>query len=202
MSDILIYNLTEFINDIWCCVHGNFKYPMCIIPLQLHYILFMLANYSLFLTTKLILAICSSNDCLFCDRIIWKEDEYLQCLCLLLAVLCVVTHCCHEDVCHEVNNTNLNGGRENLLIHNCDKKSSNYADFVFRFYKQAISKEADKNIFFSPMSISTAFAMLAVDGEPPIFPGQPPCHRFLKAWALMIWLRLAYIIYMKVFIEF
>ncbi|NXC32996.1 A1AT2 antiproteinase, partial [Campylorhamphus procurvoides] len=36
------------------------------------------------------------------------------------------------------------------------------ADFVFKFYKQAISKEADENVFFSPMSISTAFAMLAV----------------------------------------
>ncbi|NXC41687.1 A1AT2 antiproteinase, partial [Penelope pileata] len=39
------------------------------------------------------------------------------------------------------------------------------ADFAFRFYKQAISKEADKNIFFSPMSISTAFAMLAVGAK-------------------------------------
>ncbi|NXI69316.1 A1AT2 antiproteinase, partial [Anseranas semipalmata] len=39
------------------------------------------------------------------------------------------------------------------------------ADFVFRFYKQVISKEADKNIFFSPMSISTAFAMLAVGAK-------------------------------------
>ncbi|NWU75722.1 IPSP inhibitor, partial [Onychorhynchus coronatus] len=39
------------------------------------------------------------------------------------------------------------------------------ADFVFRFYKQAISKEADKNVFFSPMSISTAFAMLAVGAK-------------------------------------
>ncbi|NXC94622.1 A1AF antiproteinase, partial [Certhia familiaris] len=39
------------------------------------------------------------------------------------------------------------------------------ADFVFRFYKQASSKEADKNIFFSPMSISTAFAMLAVGAK-------------------------------------
>ncbi|KFQ47275.1 Alpha-1-antichymotrypsin, partial [Nestor notabilis] len=39
------------------------------------------------------------------------------------------------------------------------------ADFVFRFYKQAISKEADKNIFFSPMSISTAFAILAVGAK-------------------------------------
>ncbi|KFV42679.1 Alpha-1-antiproteinase 2, partial [Tyto alba] len=39
------------------------------------------------------------------------------------------------------------------------------ADFVFRFYKQAISKEADKNVFFSPMSISTAFAMLALGAK-------------------------------------
>ncbi|NXO81951.1 AACT protein, partial [Sitta europaea] len=39
------------------------------------------------------------------------------------------------------------------------------ADFVFRFYKQASSKEADKNVFFSPMSISTAFAMLAVGAK-------------------------------------
>ncbi|KFQ27729.1 Alpha-1-antichymotrypsin, partial [Merops nubicus] len=39
------------------------------------------------------------------------------------------------------------------------------ADFVFRFYKQAVSKEADKNVFFSPMSISTAFAVLAVGAK-------------------------------------
>ncbi|NWV15214.1 A1AT2 antiproteinase, partial [Ptilonorhynchus violaceus] len=39
------------------------------------------------------------------------------------------------------------------------------ADFVFRFYKQVTSKEADKNVFFSPMSISTAFAMLAVGAK-------------------------------------
>ncbi|KFP17423.1 Alpha-1-antichymotrypsin, partial [Egretta garzetta] len=39
------------------------------------------------------------------------------------------------------------------------------ADFVFRFYKQAIVKEADKNVFFSPLSISTAFAMLAVGAK-------------------------------------
>ncbi|NXX41890.1 A1AT antiproteinase, partial [Tricholaema leucomelas] len=36
------------------------------------------------------------------------------------------------------------------------------ADFAFRFYQQAVSDEADKNVFFSPLSISTAFAMLAV----------------------------------------
>ncbi|NXS15492.1 SPA3F inhibitor, partial [Mystacornis crossleyi] len=39
------------------------------------------------------------------------------------------------------------------------------ADFAFRFYKQATSKEADKNVFFSPLSISTAFAMLAVGAK-------------------------------------
>lgn len=91
--------------------------------------------------------------------------KYLLCLCLLLAALCAVTHCHHEDICHEDNNTNLHDGRQNLLAHYCDKQGSNYADFVFRFYKQAISKEADKNVFFSPMSISTAFAMLAVGAK-------------------------------------
>lgn len=89
----------------------------------------------------------------------------LLCLCLLLAALCAVTHCCPEDICREVNNTNLKDGRENLLTYSCDKKGSNYADFVFRFYQQASSKEADKNVFFSPMSISTAFAMLAVGAK-------------------------------------
>ncbi|NXG16414.1 A1AT2 antiproteinase, partial [Grallaria varia] len=39
------------------------------------------------------------------------------------------------------------------------------ADFLFRFYKQAISKEVEENVFFSPMSISTAFAMLAVGAK-------------------------------------
>ncbi|NWX02885.1 A1AT2 antiproteinase, partial [Caloenas nicobarica] len=39
------------------------------------------------------------------------------------------------------------------------------ADFVFRFYKHVISKETNKNVFFSPMSISTAFAMLAVGAK-------------------------------------
>lgn len=91
--------------------------------------------------------------------------KYLLCLCLLLAVLCAVIHSHHEDFCHEVNNTNLRDGTENLLTHNCDKQGSNYADFVFRFYKQAISKEPEKNVFFSPMSISTAFAMLAVGAK-------------------------------------
>ncbi|NXY43496.1 AACT protein, partial [Ceuthmochares aereus] len=39
------------------------------------------------------------------------------------------------------------------------------SDFAFRFYKQAISKEADKNAFFSPLSIATAFVGLAVGAK-------------------------------------
>uniref|UniRef100_A0A8C0J333 Serpin domain-containing protein n=1 Tax=Chelonoidis abingdonii TaxID=106734 RepID=A0A8C0J333_CHEAB len=39
------------------------------------------------------------------------------------------------------------------------------ADFAFRFYKQIKSEEANKNIFFSPLSISTAFAMLSLGAK-------------------------------------
>ncbi|CAM5122925.1 unnamed protein product [Eretmochelys imbricata] len=38
-------------------------------------------------------------------------------------------------------------------------------DFAFRFYKQIKSEAADKNIFFSPLSISTAFAMLTLGAK-------------------------------------
>ncbi|XP_030337365.1 alpha-1-antitrypsin-like [Strigops habroptila] len=36
------------------------------------------------------------------------------------------------------------------------------ADFAFSFYKQAREEAGNKNIFFSPLSISTAFAMLSL----------------------------------------
>ncbi|NWI65176.1 ALST protein, partial [Todus mexicanus] len=36
------------------------------------------------------------------------------------------------------------------------------ADFAFRVYKQIRKEEDNKNIFFSPLSISTAFAMLSL----------------------------------------
>ncbi|NXU50302.1 IPSP inhibitor, partial [Turnix velox] len=38
-------------------------------------------------------------------------------------------------------------------------------DFVFRLYKQVALKGADENVFFSPMSISTALAMLALGAK-------------------------------------
>uniref|UniRef100_A0A8B9BI62 Serpin domain-containing protein n=1 Tax=Anser brachyrhynchus TaxID=132585 RepID=A0A8B9BI62_9AVES len=36
------------------------------------------------------------------------------------------------------------------------------ADFAFRFYKQVTEEESNKNVFFSPLSLSTAFAMLSL----------------------------------------
>ncbi|NXG67678.1 A1AT2 antiproteinase, partial [Hemiprocne comata] len=36
------------------------------------------------------------------------------------------------------------------------------ADFAFRFYKQIREEAGNKNIFFSPLSISTAFTMLSL----------------------------------------
>lgn len=42
------------------------------------------------------------------------------------------------------------------------KLASSNADFAFKFYKQVREKNSNKNIFFSPLSISTAFAMLSL----------------------------------------
>ncbi|NXL57121.1 A1AT antiproteinase, partial [Chordeiles acutipennis] len=39
------------------------------------------------------------------------------------------------------------------------------ADFAFRFYKQIRDEDGNKNIFFSPLSISTAFAMLSLGAK-------------------------------------
>uniref|UniRef100_A0A803TZF0 Serpin domain-containing protein n=1 Tax=Anolis carolinensis TaxID=28377 RepID=A0A803TZF0_ANOCA len=43
-----------------------------------------------------------------------------------------------------------------------EKIAPNNADFAFRFYRHIASNTAAKNIFFSPFSISTAFAMLVL----------------------------------------
>ncbi|KFR12515.1 hypothetical protein N306_04595, partial [Opisthocomus hoazin] len=43
-----------------------------------------------------------------------------------------------------------------------DKIALSNADFAFRFYKQVREEAGNKNIFFSPLSISTAFSMLSL----------------------------------------
>lgn len=44
----------------------------------------------------------------------------------------------------------------------CLKLVPNNADFAFHFFNKVTLEEPNKNIFFSPVSISTAFAMLAL----------------------------------------
>ncbi|KYO45466.1 alpha-1-antitrypsin-like [Alligator mississippiensis] len=47
----------------------------------------------------------------------------------------------------------------------CHKIAPSNADFAFRFYRQAASQEDGKNVCFSPVSISTAFAMLMLGAK-------------------------------------
>ncbi|XP_067403132.1 alpha-1-antiproteinase 2-like [Emydura macquarii macquarii] len=92
-------------------------------------------------------------------------------LCLLLAGLSAVAHCDHlpghhnghdghKDTVHEEHHANHAGE-----IMKCLKLVPSNADFAFRFYKQVVAASAKKNIFFSPVSISTAFAMLALGAK-------------------------------------
>ncbi|XP_027660758.2 alpha-1-antiproteinase 2-like isoform X1 [Falco rusticolus] len=61
-----------------------------------------------------------------------------------------------------------NGHDTNEHIHHaheavaCLKLVPNNADFAFQFFKEITLEAPNKNIFFSPVSISTAFAMLAL----------------------------------------
>ncbi|XP_025902226.1 alpha-1-antitrypsin-like [Nothoprocta perdicaria] len=48
------------------------------------------------------------------------------------------------------------------------------AEFAFRFYKQVAAEGGDKNIFFSPLSISVAFAMLSLGAR------ATTCHELHK----------------------
>ncbi|XP_030414706.1 alpha-1-antiproteinase 2-like [Gopherus evgoodei] len=91
-------------------------------------------------------------------------------LCLLLAGLHAVAHCDHlpghhnghdhhEGTVHEEHH------EEHHHVGDCLKLAPSNADFAFRLYKQITSEAPKKNIFFSPISISTAFAMLALGAK-------------------------------------
>ncbi|KAM7164695.1 alpha-1-antitrypsin-like [Macrochelys suwanniensis] len=91
-------------------------------------------------------------------------------LCLLFAGLHAVAHCDHlpdhhnghdhhKDTVHEEHH------KEHHHVGDCLKLVPSNADFAFRLYKQIASEAPKKNIFFSPVSISTAFAMLALGAK-------------------------------------
>ncbi|KAL8169000.1 UNVERIFIED_CONTAM: hypothetical protein K2H54_031131 [Gekko kuhli] len=94
-------------------------------------------------------------------------------LCLLLAGLCVLASCHHvpghqgghdgqehpEDKHHPAESHQESGHLP------CLKIAPNSAEFAFKFYRQIIPKAAGKNIFFSPVSVSTAFMIVTLGAK-------------------------------------
>ncbi|XP_074854835.1 alpha-1-antitrypsin-like [Carettochelys insculpta] len=88
-------------------------------------------------------------------------------LCLLIGFLAVV-HCSrvpdHDDTKPQAQQPSVEGNSKSKPPTCCKIALSNAA-FAFRFYKQVTSDAAEKNIFFSPLSISTALAMVALGAK-------------------------------------
>lgn len=88
-------------------------------------------------------------------------------LCLLLAGLCVLVSCDHTPG-HDEHQQAGHDEHPQAESHQegghlpCLKIAPNNADFAFRFYRQVASEAANKNIFFSPLSISFAFMVLTL----------------------------------------
>ncbi|XP_039393066.1 alpha-1-antitrypsin-like isoform X1 [Mauremys reevesii] len=101
--------------------------------------------------------------------------ESILCLCVLLVGLHAVVQPHHVPDHHndQDSQTDINPPQQltpvagNVVTENRSflKLAPSNADFAFRFYKQIKSEAADKNIFFSPLSISTAFAMLTLGAK-------------------------------------
>uniref|UniRef100_A0A8D0HPX9 Serpin domain-containing protein n=1 Tax=Sphenodon punctatus TaxID=8508 RepID=A0A8D0HPX9_SPHPU len=91
-----------------------------------------------------------------CVLLVWSysvtHGHYLHCL--------ANEHNDHNDTHSAENKTDP--ARKNMA---CLKLFPINIDFAFRFYKQVSSASPSKNIFFAPVSISTAFAMLALGAK-------------------------------------
>ncbi|NWV15228.1 A1AT protein, partial [Ptilonorhynchus violaceus] len=87
-------------------------------------------------------------------------------LCLLVAVLHLNVHSLiqtdhHTDQPEGTDSQELHF-HEGESLESCQRIVPSNTDFAFRFYRQATMQEPGKNIFFSPVSISAAFASLAL----------------------------------------
>ncbi|KAG6930691.1 Serpin Family A Member 1 [Chelydra serpentina] len=98
----------------------------------------------------------------------------ILCLCVLLAGLHTVVQPHHvPDHHNDQDGQTVTNPPQHLSPIGGDVISENRsfllapsnADFAFRFYKQIKLEAADKNVFFSPLSISTAFAMLSLGAK-------------------------------------
>ncbi|XP_060117105.1 alpha-1-antitrypsin-like [Heteronotia binoei] len=94
-------------------------------------------------------------------------------LCLLLAGLCVLASCHHvpghqgghDGHEHPPDNQPTAESHQESDHLPCLKIAPSSAEFAFKFYRQIASKTPDKNIFFSPMSISTAFMLVTLGAK-------------------------------------
>ncbi|XP_009919123.2 alpha-1-antitrypsin [Haliaeetus albicilla] len=87
-------------------------------------------------------------------------------LCLLVAMLHLNVHSLTQSDHHNDEPRATDPQEKHLYegdpLGSCQQIVPSNTDFAFRFYRQATTQEPGKNVFFSPVSISTAFALLAL----------------------------------------
>ncbi|NXO19685.1 A1AT protein, partial [Cisticola juncidis] len=84
-------------------------------------------------------------------------------LCFLVAMLHLSVHSLTQtDHQPEASDPQEQHSHEGDPLESCQRIISSNTDFAFQFYRQATTQEPGKNIFFSPVSISAALALLAL----------------------------------------
>ncbi|XP_053231843.1 alpha-1-antiproteinase 2-like [Podarcis raffonei] len=83
-------------------------------------------------------------------------------LCLLLAGLCAFAQCHYTPDHKEDHDHGCSAPAEGERDLPSLKKAPGNADFAFRFYHHVASESTEKNIFFPPLSMSTALAMVSL----------------------------------------
>ncbi|XP_037249640.1 alpha-1-antitrypsin-like [Falco biarmicus] len=87
-------------------------------------------------------------------------------LCLLVAMFHLTVHSLTQTDHHNSKPKATDPQKQHLhegdSLESCQRIIPSNTDFALRFYRQATTQEPGKNIFFSPVSISTAFALLAL----------------------------------------
>ncbi|KAM7024480.1 alpha-1-antitrypsin-like [Acridotheres tristis] len=87
-------------------------------------------------------------------------------LCLLVAVLHLSAHSLtetdHHPDQHEPTDPQEQHSHGEDPLESCQRIVPSNTDFAFQFYRQAAAQEPAKNIFFSPVSISAALALLSL----------------------------------------
>ncbi|NWT69995.1 A1AT protein, partial [Prunella himalayana] len=90
-------------------------------------------------------------------------------LCLLVAMLHLNVHSLTQTHHHtdqpEATDPQEPQSLEGDPLESCQRIIPSNTDFAFQFYRQATTQEPDKNIFFSPVSISAALALLALGSQ-------------------------------------